>query len=456
MCNNLINIVILAAGKGTRMCSNLPKVLHKLAGKYIVEYVIDVAKEINKDKIYIVYGFKGELLKQYLNDSSINWILQDKQLGTGHAVAQVLPYLHDNEKLLILYGDVPLISKETLERLFSIQPNDGIGLLTVISDNPNGYGRIIRNNGIITEIIEHKDIINDQYLNITEINTGIMIANVRKLRYWLKNITNENAQKEFYLTDIVKIAYQDNCFIQSASPVNLYEIKGVNNCIQLANVERIYQNIQAEILMLSGVTIFDPNRFDLRGTLICGIDVEIDTNVIIEEHVILGNRVKIGSGCIIKNSFIGDDCNIYPYSVISNSNLSIKCKVGPFSHFRNNVKLDKNSCIGNFVEMKNVSLGKSSKAKHLSYLGDAIIGANVNIGAGTITCNYDGKNKLNTVIGNNVFIGACSQLVAPLDISENVTIAAGTTVLKDVKNKNLVLNPKKQIHKKDWKRPSER
>ncbi|MBK4775845.1 UDP-N-acetylglucosamine diphosphorylase/glucosamine-1-phosphate N-acetyltransferase [Candidatus Pantoea edessiphila] len=455
MYNNLINVVILAAGKGTRMCSDLPKVLHTLAGKPVIKYVVDIAKHINRNNIYIVYGFKGELLKSSFNDPSINWILQEEQLGTGHAIAQVLPYLNDNEDLLVLYGDIPLISKETIKRLCNIKPKNSIGLLTVVSDDPNGYGRIIRKNGIITEIIEHKDISSHQF-TIREINTGIMIANVGKLKHWLRNINNNNAQKEYYLTDVIKIAYQDNCFIQSINPIDTDEIKGINNRLQLANLEKIYQNKQAEKLMLSGVTLLDPNRFNLRGTLICGIDVVIDIDVIFEENVVLGNRVKIGPGCIIKNSFIGDDCNIYPYSVINNSNLSIQCDVGPFSHFRNNVNLDKNACIGNFVEIKNVSLGSASKAKHLSYLGNSEIGSNVNIGAGTITCNYDGKNKLNTVIGNNVFIGACSQLIAPISIADNVTIAAGTTVLRDVKNANLVLNSKQQIHKKNWKRPSEK
>ncbi|PPI86295.1 bifunctional UDP-N-acetylglucosamine diphosphorylase/glucosamine-1-phosphate N-acetyltransferase GlmU [Candidatus Pantoea edessiphila] len=452
MQNNLINVVILAAGKGTRMCSDIPKVLHTLAGKPIISYVIDIAKYINEKKIYIVYGFKGNLLKRQLNEPLINWVLQNEQLGTANAVAQVLPYLKDNEYILVLYGDVPLISKDTLENLCNIKIKNGIGLLTAISDNPNGYGRIVRKNEVITEIIEHEDA-NFHQLNIKEINTGIMIANVGDMKYWFKKIDNNNTKKEYYLTDIIKIAYQKHCFTKSICPVELYEITGINNKLQLVHLERSYQLKQVQKLIIDGITIRDPNRFDLRGTLKCGVDVEIDINVIIEGNVVLGNRVKIGAGCIIKDSYIGDDCHIYPYSIIKNSKLSIRCNIGPFSHLRMKANLKRDVCIGNFVEIKDVSLGSSSKTKHLSYLGNSEIGSNVNIGAGTITCNYDGTNKLKTIIGNNVFVGSDSQLIAPVTIAENATIAAGTTVLKDVKDADLVLNIKKQIHKKHWKRP---
>nr|WP_241973777.1 bifunctional UDP-N-acetylglucosamine diphosphorylase/glucosamine-1-phosphate N-acetyltransferase GlmU [Candidatus Pantoea edessiphila] len=450
-----MNIVILAAGKGNRMCSDIPKVLHSIAGKPIIKYIVDTAKNINKHKIYIIYGFKGDLIKKKLNDNSIHWILQKEQLGTGHAIQQLLPYLNNNENLLILYGDIPFISKATLEQLCDKKPKHGMSLLTAILDNPSGYGRVIRNNNVIAEIIEDKDA-NSHQLNIKEINTGIMFANVKDVKNWLKRTNNDNVQKEYYLTDIIKIAYQDNYFIKAIHPFDINEIKGVNDRIQLANLERIYQSNQIKTLILSGVTLRDPDRFDLRGTLICGIDVEIDVNVIIEGHVVLGNRVKIGAGCIIQNSSIDDDCNIHPYSIIRNSNLSVKCNIGPFSHLRNNAKLNHNVCIGNFVEIKDISLGNNSKAKHLSYLGDSEIGSNVNIGAGSITCNYDGKNKLKTIIGNDVFIGSDTQLVAPLTIIDNATIAAGTTVLKDINTSDLTLNPKKQIYKENWKRPSKK
>ncbi|PPI88343.1 UDP-N-acetylglucosamine diphosphorylase/glucosamine-1-phosphate N-acetyltransferase [Candidatus Pantoea edessiphila] len=453
MCHHLTNIVILAAGKGTRMRSDNPKVLHKLAGKPIIKYIIDTAKSINKHKIYIVYGFKGELIKKTLNnESSITWILQKEQVGTGNAIKEVFPYLNDREDVLILYGDIPLISTETLKHLCNVKPKNGIGLLTAISDNPDGYGRIIRKNGTISEIVEHEDA-NPQQLSIKEINTGIIIVNIGDLKRWSKKINNNNIQKEYYLTDIIKIAYKDNCLIKSVYPKDINEIKGINDRIQLAKLERIYQAKQVEKIILSGVTLHDPIRFDLRGTLICGIDVEIDTNVIIEGIVVLGNRVRIGSGCLIKNSFIGDDCNIYPYSIIKNSNLDKKCKIGPFSHLRTEANLAQNVCIGNFVEIKEVYLSNHSKANHLSYLGNADIGSNVNIGAGTITCNYDGNNKLKTIIGNNVFIGSDTQLVAPVTIAEDVTIAAGTTVLKDIKNPGLIFDRKEQIHRKNWKRP---
>ncbi|MBK4765024.1 MAG: UDP-N-acetylglucosamine diphosphorylase/glucosamine-1-phosphate N-acetyltransferase [Pantoea sp. Brub] len=454
MLNN--NAIILAAGKGKRMGSNYPKVLHNLAGKPMVQYVIDAANDFNIHNIYLVYGYGETLLRNKITGYQLHWILQQEQLGTAHAIQQVIPYLKDDEDVFILYGDVPLISKNTLQRLYNAKPSNGIGLLTMIIDNPKGYGRVIRKNGMITEIIEEQDASLDQ-LKINEVNTGILIINSSNLKNWLKKINNNNHQKEYYITDIIKIAYQNNCIINAIHPDHVYETTGVNDCLQLSKLERIYQTKQAEALLLKGVMLRDPSRFDLRGTLIHGHDIEIDTNVNIEGLVILGNNVKIGSGCIIKNSTIDNNCIIHPYSVINNSHLSIGCRIGPFANLRADTYLSKLVHLGNFVETKKTSIGKHSKVNHLSYLGDAEIGSCVNIGAGTITCNYDGQNKLKTVIGNNVFIGSDSQLIAPLNIIDNSTIAAGTTVMKNVDTgTGLVFNEKKQKCKVNWQRPQKK
>lgn len=450
--NAAMSVVILAAGKGTRVYSNLPKGLHILAGKPIVQHVIDTATCLGAQQIHLVYGHGGDLLKAMLEKNVLNWVLQVEQLGTGHAMQQAASVFSDDEDILMLYGDVPLISRTTLQRLRIAKPDGGIGLLTVVLDNPTGYGRVIRENGAVTGIIEQKDASAEQ-MKIQEINTGILIANGRDLKRWLIHLDNNNVQGEFYITDIIAIAHREGRRINAVSPSRISETYGVNNFLQLATLERIYQKEQAEKLLLAGVILRDPVRFDLRGTLEHGRDVEIDTNVIIEGKVKLGNGVKIGTGCIIKNSVIADNCEISPYTVIEGANLAAACNVGPFSRLRLGSSLAEQACVGNFVEMKKTTLGKGSKAGHLSYLGDAEIGAGVNIGAGTITCNYDGTNKCKTIIGDDVFVGSDTQLVAPVTVASNATIAAGTTVMKDVSTADLVYNRKEQKQKSGWQRP---
>ncbi|WNN44320.1 bifunctional UDP-N-acetylglucosamine diphosphorylase/glucosamine-1-phosphate N-acetyltransferase GlmU [Winslowiella toletana] len=452
MSNSAMSVVILAAGKGTRMYSDLPKVLHTLAGKPMVQHVIDAAKHLGARNVNLVYGHGGDLLKSTLSDDALTWVLQAEQLGTGHAMQQAAPHFADDEDILMLYGDVPLISVETLERLRSAKPQGGIGLLTVKLDNPTGYGRIMRTNGAVVGIVEQKDATAEQ-LAINEINTGILIANGGDMKRWLGKLTNNNAQGEYYITDIIALAHQEGRKIEAVHPARISETEGVNNRLQLSTLERVYQAEQAEKLLLAGVMLLDPARFDLRGNLQHGRDVIVDTNVIIEGQVQLGNRVKIGAGCIIKNSVIGDDCEISPYSVVEDAELAAACTIGPFARLRPGSELAEGAHVGNFVEMKKARLGKGSKAGHLSYLGDADIGAGVNIGAGTITCNYDGANKFKTVIGDNVFVGSDTQLVAPVTVASGATIAAGTTVMKDITAAELVYNRKEQNHKAGWQRP---
>lgn len=452
MLNANLSVVILAAGKGTRMYSDLPKVLHTLAGKSMVQHVIDAANNLGADHVHLVYGHGGELLKQRLTDDKLNWVLQAEQLGTGHAMQQAAPFFADDEDILMLYGDVPLISVETLQRLRDAKPQGGIGLLTVKLDDPTGYGRITRENGVVTGIVEQKDASEAEHL-INEINTGILVANGGDLKRWLSKLTNNNAQGEYYITDIISLAYQEGREITAVHPQRLSEVEGVNNRLQLSRLERAYQSEHAEKLLLAGVMLRDPARFDLRGTLTHGRDVEIDANVIIEGNVKLGDRVKIGAGCILKNTVIGDDCEISPYSVVEDARLDADCTVGPFARLRPGAELLAGAHVGNFVEMKKARLGKGSKAGHLSYLGDAEIGDNVNVGAGVITCNYDGANKFKTIIGDDVFVGSDTQLVAPVTVAKGATIAAGTTVTRDVAENELVLSRVPQVNKQGWQRP---
>lgn len=452
MSNRLMSVVILAAGKGTRMYSDLPKVLHKIAGKPMVQHVIDTANKSGAQRVHLVYGHGGDLLKKTMQDQALNWVLQADQLGTGHAMQQAAPFFADDEDILMLYGDVPLITVETLARLRAAKPEGGIGLLTVNLDDPSGYGRIVRENGEIVGIVEHKDASDTQRL-IAEINTGILIANGGDLKRWLSKLNNNNAQGEYYITDIIALAHQEGRQVIAAQPARLSEVEGVNNRLQLSRLERVFQAEQAEKLLLAGVMLLDPARFDLRGELNHGRDVEIDVNVVIEGSVTVGHRVKIGAGCVIKNSVIGDDCEISPYSVVEDARLDALCTIGPFARLRPGAELAEGAHVGNFVEMKKARLGKGSKAGHLSYLGDADIGANVNIGAGTITCNYDGANKHLTVIGDDVFVGSDTQLVAPVNVAKGATIGAGTTVTRNIEENELVLSRVNQTHIHGWQRP---
>lgn len=360
MSNSPMSVVILAAGKGTRMYSDLPKVLHSLAGKPMVQHVIDAAKELGASAVHLVYGHGGDLLRQTLREDNLNWVLQAEQLGTGHAMQQAAPFFSDDEDILMLYGDVPLISVETLQRLRDAKPQGGIGLLTVKLDDPTGYGRITRDNGAVTGIVEHKDASEEQR-RIQEINTGILVANGADLKRWLAKLTNNNVQGEYYITDIIAMAYQEGREITAVHPRRLSEVEGVNNRLQLSRLERVWQSEQAEKLLLAGVMLRDPARFDLRGVLKHGRDVEIDTNVILEGDVVLGDRVKIGAGCVIKNSTIGDDCEISPYTVVEDAHLEAACTIGPFARLRQALSFWKARTLATLSKLKRRAWVKAQK-----------------------------------------------------------------------------------------------
>ena len=444
--------VILAAGKGTRMYSNKPKVLHTLAGKPMAKHVIDTCEGLGAKNIHLVYGHGGDQMQAELGEERVQWVLQADQLGTGHAVNQASPEFADDEKILVLYGDVPLISAETVENLLDAQPTGGIALLTVVLDNPMGYGRIIRRNGPVIAIVEQKDATEEQKL-IKEINTGVMVATGGDLKRWLAALKNENAQGEYYLTDIIAAAHDEGRAVEAVHPISPIEVEGVNDRAQLARLERAYQAAQAHKLLEQGVMLRDPSRFDLRGSLQCGMDIEIDVNVIIEGNVTLGDNVIIGAGCVLKDCEIDDNTVIRPYSVIEGATVGEDCTVGPFTRLRPGAELCNDAHVGNFVEVKNVRLGEGSKANHLTYLGDAEIGKRVNIGAGVITCNYDGANKFKTVIGDDVFVGSDSQLIAPITIANGATVGAGSTVTKDVNENELYISRAKERRIANWQRP---
>lgn len=450
-----LSVVILAAGKGTRMYSDLPKVLHPIAGKPMVKHVIDTVKHLNARQINLIYGHGADLLKERLADEPVNWVFQAEQLGTGHAMQQAAPFFADDENIMMLYGDTPLIQQSTLERLIAQKPENGIALLTVKLENPTGYGRIIRENGSVVAIVEQKDASAEQ-LKIQEINTGVMVASGASFKKWLGNLNNNNAQGEYYITDVIAMANDDGFQVQAVQADEFMEVEGVNNRLQLAALERFYQKKQAEKLSLAGVTLIDPSRFDVRGTVEHGKDVSIDVNVILEGNVKLGNNVKIGAGCVLKNVTVGDNVEIKPYSVLEDAVIGEKSAIGPFSRLRPGTQLAEGAHVGNFVEIKNAQVGKGSKVNHLTYVGDAEVGRNVNIGAGVITCNYDGANKFKTIIGDDVFVGSDSQLVAPVEIANGATIGAGSTITKNVAEGELVITRVAQKHIQGWQRPTKK
>ena len=447
-----LTTVILAAGKGTRMRSKLPKVLHPIAGKPMVQHVIDNAKALGATSTNLVYGHGGDMLKESLTDSSLNWVLQEEQLGTGHAVAVAKEHINDDDTVLVLYGDVPLTKKETLDALLAATPKQGLAVLTVNLDNPSGYGRMLRENGKLVGIVEQKDASPEQ-LQINEINTGIMACNGGLLKKWLGQLSNNNAQGEYYLTDIVAMAHAEGVEISSSQPSHPMEVEGANNRVQLAQLERAYQAWQAEALMINGASLADPARIDVRGTVKTGQDVQIDVNVIFEGDVELGDDVVIGPNCVLKNCKIGDGVVIKANTLIEDASVAAKCTLGPYARLRPGAVMEEDSHIGNFVEMKKSRLGKGSKANHLTYLGDAQIGEKVNIGAGTITCNYDGVNKSQTIIGDNAFIGSNSSLVAPVEIGKTATVGAGSVVTSKVEDEQLAIARAKQRNLNGWKRP---
>ena len=448
-----LRVVILAAGKGTRMRSDLPKVLHQVAKKPMVQHVIDCARALNPAAIDLIYGHGGDQLKSQIVGDDLNWVEQAEQLGTGHAVQQVIPFIQDDENVLVLYGDVPLLTAETAQRLLDASADKELGLLTMYLNNPMGYGRIIRDEDeLIQGIVEQKDATLDQ-LRINEVNTGIMAADGAKLKQWLQDLSNDNAQKEYYLTDVVAMAAEQGVQIASAQPDDTGEVEGANNRQQLATLERAYQWRLAEQVMGAGATLIDPARFDCRGSLNVGSDVVIDVNVVFEGEVRLGNGVVVEPNCVIKDAEIGDGTVVRANSHIEGAKVASNCKVGPFARLRPGAELADEAQVGNFVEMKKSRLGKGSKASHLTYLGDTQVGEYANIGAGTITCNYDGVNKSTTEIGDGAFIGSNSSLVAPVKIGKQATVGAGSVITREVANEELAVARGKQRNISGWQRP---
>jgi bifunctional UDP-N-acetylglucosamine pyrophosphorylase/glucosamine-1-phosphate N-acetyltransferase len=451
-----MNIVILAAGTGKRMRSALPKVLHPLAGRPLLAHVIDTARTLNPARLVVVIGHGAEQVRTAVAAPDVQFAVQEQQLGTGHAVQQALPLLDHSAPTLVLYGDVPLTKAGTLKRLTASAGNEGYGVLTVTLDDPTGYGRIVRDaQGKVERIVEQKDASPEQQ-KIAEINTGIVVMPTKRLEGWLSSLKNDNAQGEFYLTDVVELAIEAGLEVVTAQPDEEWETLGVNSKQQLAELERIHQRNVADELLVAGVTIADPARIDVRGSLECGRDVSIDVNCVFEGKVTLADNVSIGPNCVIRNATIGAGTRVDAYTHIEGAQIGAQAVLGPYARLRPGATLSDETHIGNFVEVKNAVIGHGSKANHLSYIGDSDVGARVNIGAGTITCNYDGANKFRTVIEDDVFVGSDTQLVAPVRVGRGVTIAAGTTVWKDVEEGLLVLNEKTQVGKKGYVRPTKK
>lgn len=453
MATSSLNIVILAAGKGTRMYSRLPKVLHEIGGISMLERVIHTAQSLNPDSISVVIGHGKELVRQRIQ-ANVHWVEQDQQLGTGHAVKMALPNLADSGRTLILYGDVPLIDQQTLADLLSIAGED-VALLTDVLDNPTGYGRIIRQQGNVVAIVEEKDASAAEKA-ICETNTGIFVLPNRKLAQWLNALQNHNAQQEYYLTDVIALAQHDKIPVHPLQVRASWLAAGVNNKLQLAQLERILQQQQANALLQAGVTLRDPARFDLRGQLKHGQDVIIDVNVVLEGNIELGDNVSIGANCVIKNATIGAGTVIQANSHLDNCVIGSNAQIGPFARLRPQAQIGNAVHIGNFVEVKNSTIGYGSKANHLTYLGDATIGEQTNIGAGTITCNYDGVNKYRTVIGNQVRIGSGNMLVAPITIGDRATTGAGSTLNRNCPPDKLTLARSRQTTLNEWQRPEKK
>ena len=454
-----MNIIILAAGMGKRMQSNLPKVLHPVAQKPMLHHVVDTVLKLSPQKLIIVIGHEAEQVKQSFEhynqekykNIEIMWAYQEQQLGTGHAVMQCLPFMNNDTQTLILYGDVPLISVATLEKLIQNSKNNA-GILTAFYENPTGYGRILKQNDKVTHIVEEKDT-NAEQKQITEINTGIMCLPTSLLHTCLPNLSNNNAQGEYYLTDVIACAVKDNIEVVCSNPcLGNWETFGVNSKKQLTELERLYQQSLASDLLEKGVTIIDTNRIDIRGSLTVEQEVTIDIGCVFEGHVHLAQGVYIKPYCIIRDSYIGKDSIIESFSHIDNSHIESHGHIGPYARLRPNTKLAQNVKVGNFVELKNAHINDNSKVNHLSYIGDANIGKNVNIGAGVITCNYDGVNKHHTNIEDNAFIGSDCQLIAPVTVGEGATIGAGTTLTKDAPSQELTLSRAKQTTISNWKR----
>lgn len=447
-----LEILILAAGKGTRMRSDLPKVLHRLAGKTLLGHVVDTAHALGAAQTCVVYGFGGEAVPQALDDEALTFVLQTEQKGTGHAVKQALPQLSDEGVTLVLYGDVPLTHVTTLQPLIAAAQAGKLGLLTVTLDPPDGYGRIVRENSKVVRIVEHKDASVDER-TIREVNTGILAVATRHLKSWVAELKNDNAQGEYYLTDIIALAVQAGVEIETHQPAYEWEVLGVNSKVQLAGLERIHQTEIALALLNDGVTLMDPARIDVRGSLKCGRDVEIDINCVFEGLVQLGNGVKVGANCVLRNVDVAAGTRIDAFTLIDDAKIGEANRLGPFSRIRPGTTLARDVHVGNFVEIKNSQIDDGSKIGHLSYVGDTTMGKRVNIGAGTITCNYDGANKHRTVIEDEVFIGSDTQLIAPVTVRKGATLGAGTTLTKEAPAGELTLSRVKQLTLSGWQRP---
>ena len=449
----MLEVIILAAGKGTRMVSSLPKVLHEVARKPMLQHVLDTCLELGADRLHVVYGFGGELLREKIQNENINWILQAEQNGTGHAVDIAMSHVSDQSTILVLYGDVPLISKKSLNALLQACGEQSVALMTAFIEDGGSYGRILRdNNQCFQSIVEHKDAAPEQ-CKIKEINTGFLAAPASRLKSWVSKLECENAQGEFYLTDIFAMAVAEGVPVETCQPANNTEILGINDRQNLSDVERIYQQQQVQSYLQAGLSVCDPARFDVRGSLKHGKDCFVDINVIIEGDVTFGDRVSVGPNTQLKNMTLGDDVEIKANCVLENSTIGELAIIGPFARVRPESEIASFAHIGNFVEIKKSQVGSGSKVNHLSYIGDTEIGADVNIGAGVITCNYDGANKFKTIIGENAFIGSDSQLVAPVEIGKGATIGAGSTITGNAPAGELTLSRAEQKTRKGWQRP---
>jgi len=448
-----LSLVILAAGQGKRMKSDLPKVLQPLAGRSLLGHVLDTAAGLEAGATCVVYGHGGEQVPQAFPGRAVQWVLQAEQHGTGHAVMQAMPQIADEDMVLVLYGDVPLVQLDTLARLVAEAGPDSVAVLSVMLPDPTGYGRVVRDgSGRVVRIVEHKDA-NAKERAIHECNTGLLCAPAGRLRKWLAALKSDNAQGEYYLTDIIVMAVKDGLDVKAVVAPTATEVMGVNDKLQLAELEAAYRRQRAQALMLAGVTLVDPARFDARGALEVGRDVFIDVNVVFEGTVRLGDRVRIGPNCVIRDADIGEDTTVFPNCVIDSAEIGPNCNIGPFARVRPTSRLAAGVHIGNFVEVKNSDIGAGSKANHLTYLGDTTIGSKANVGAGTVTCNYDGANKWRTEIGDRAFIGSGAMLVAPVKIGAGATIGAGSTITKDAPEDRLTLERSKQLTLPNWKRP---
>lgn len=448
-----LHVVILAAGLGKRMHSDLPKVLHRLAGRPLLAHVLETAETLKPAGLHVVYGHGGERVRSHFQDKPVTWVAQPEQLGTGHAVMQALPGVPDEAVVLVLYGDVPLVRAGALEAVADAASAGKIGLLTARVDTPDGYGRIVRDDaGRVVGIVEHGDAGTEQRA-IREINTGIMAVSAKRLRAWLEGLENNNRQGEYYLTDVIARGVDEGVEIETVFPQSPEDTVGANDRVELARLERIFQRRQAEALMRGGVNLSDPARLDVRGRVETGRDVSIDINVVLEGNVRIGDRVYIGPNCVLKDVDIGDDTEIFPNCILDSASVGSSCRIGPYARIRPGTELADSVHIGNFVEVKASIIGAGSKANHLTYIGDAEIGSGVNVGAGTITCNYDGASKHRTIIGDGAFIGSGVELVAPITVHPGATIGAGSTISKDAPADKLTVSRGSQQTVKGWRRP---